>query len=91
MLPFDVALPGEYALRVDGFAGPDGGDYDLLLDGEPLPRWQGYAEEATRTRGDAALRTLASGRHVLDARCTGHDPASHGYDARLDALVGEVP
>jgi hypothetical protein len=28
-------------------------------------------------------------RHVLVALCTGRDPASSGYDARLDALVGE--
>ena len=91
VLPFDVALPAEYLLRVDGFGGPDQGDYDLLLDGEPLARWRGYAADVSTTRTDAARRTLASGRHVLEALCAGRDPASLGYDARLDALVGEVP
>jgi hypothetical protein len=91
VLPFDVAMSADYVLRVDGFGGPDGGDYDLLLDGEPLGRLQGYAADVTRARSDGARRVLASGRHVLEARCAGHDPESHGYDARLDALVGEVP
>jgi hypothetical protein len=90
VLPFDVALPADYVLRLDGFGGPEAGDYDLFLDGDPLGRWQGYAPDSTRVRSDAARRTLASGRHVLEVRCTGHDPASHGYDAKLDALVGEV-
>jgi hypothetical protein len=91
VLPFDVALPADYILVLDGFGGPEGGDWDLLLDGEPLGRWKGYAADATRVRSEAARRTLVSGRHVLEVRCAGHDPASHGYDARLDALVGELP
>jgi len=90
-LPFDVAVPADYVLRVDGFGGPDAGDYDLLLDGEPLGRWPGYAVDVAPVRSDPARRILTSGRHVLEARCAGHDPASSGYEARLDALVGEVP
>jgi hypothetical protein len=90
-LPFDVALPGDYALRVDGFGGPQGGDYDLWLDGEPLAGWRGYAPEVVRAHSDATRRTLGAGRHVLEARCAGRDLASASYDARLDALVGEVP
>lgn len=90
VLPFDAALPADYALHVDGFTGPEQGDYELTLDGEPFARWQGYAAEASALRTAVVRRTLTAGRHVLVARCTGHDPASLGYDARLDALVGEV-
>jgi hypothetical protein len=89
VMPFDVAVAGAYSLRVDGFAGPDSGDYELELDGEPLATWSGYAARVTAARTPPVARTLASGRHELAARCAGHDPASGGYDARLDAIVGE--
>jgi hypothetical protein len=89
VVPYDVGVAGDYAVRVDGFAGPESGDYDLELDGEPLATWRGYAPALTTARTPPAPRTLASGRHVLVARCTGRDPASSGHDARLDAVVGE--
>ena len=89
-IPFETAVAGTYALRVDGFRGPDGGDYALDLDGEPLPPWAGYAPAAEPSHGAKVTRDLTAGRHVLLARCTGRDAASTGYDARLDALVGEV-
>jgi hypothetical protein len=89
-VPFDVAVSGDYAVRVHGFAGPEGGDYDLVLDGEPLARWSGYAPAAAPSRTGGVRRALASGRHVLVARCAGRDPGSAGYDARLDAVVGEA-
>ena len=88
-IPFDVSVAGTYALRVDGTAGPEGGDYDLSLDGEPLAAWHGYAPQARPAHTDPSVRTIASGRHVLWARCAGRDPASHGYEARLDALIGQ--
>jgi hypothetical protein len=88
-VPFDVAVAGEYAVHVDGFASPDGGDYELVLDGEPLATWRGYASAVNPSRTADVRRAVSSGRHVLIARCTGHDVASTGYDARLDALVGE--
>jgi hypothetical protein len=87
-IPFDVALAGDYEVRVDAFRGPDQGNYALELDGRPLADWQGYAAESGLRRGDAQRRALSAGRHVLVARCTGRDAASTGWDARLDALVG---
>jgi len=88
-IPFDVAVAGSYALRVDGFAGPDQGDYELTLDGAPLASWRGYAPAPAPARSGTSRRELTSGRHVLTARCVGRDPASAGFDARLDALVGD--
>jgi hypothetical protein len=89
-IAFEVAVAGDYLVRVDGIRGPDDGDYALELDGDALPDWNGYAAEATSVRGQAAGRTLTSGRHVMVARCVGRHDASHGYGAQLDALVGEV-
>jgi hypothetical protein len=89
-IPFDVALTGAYALRVDGTGGPDEGDYDLLLDDAPLGSWHGYRPSPAAVRSDAASRDLPSRRHVLVARCVGRDAASAGFDARLDALVGDA-
>jgi hypothetical protein len=90
-VPFDVAVPASYVLHVEGFGGPESGDYELTLDDEPLATWHGYASAVGPVRTDSSSRTLSGGRHVLVARCTGHDAASVGYDARLDALVGEMP
>jgi hypothetical protein len=88
-LPFEVATPGEYSLRVDAVAGPDQGDYALELDAMPLAEWRGYALEPAPRPGQRSHRALQGGRHWLVARCVGKDPASAGYDMRLDALVGE--
>jgi hypothetical protein len=88
VVPFEVAVPGDYELHVDAYAGPEGGDYALELDGAPLPDLAGYAPVVTPLHGEPTHRTLDAGRHVLVARCTGRHPASQGYDARLDALVG---
>ena len=89
-IAFEVAVAGDYLVRVDGIRGPDDGDYALELDGDALPEWNGYAAEAASVRGQAAGRTLTSGRHVMVARCVGRHDASNGYGAQLDALVGEV-
>ena len=75
---------------MDGFTGPEQGTYALALDGEPFAPWQGFAPQEAHARTAVVERTLAVGRHVLVARCEGRDAASLGYDARLDALVGEV-
>ncbi|HEX8792630.1 MAG TPA: hypothetical protein VF765_16900, partial [Polyangiaceae bacterium] len=88
-IPFETAVAGTYALRVDGFRGPDEGDYALDLDGAPLPAWNGYAHDVEAATGAKVTRDLPAGRHVLVARCTGRDASSSGYDARLDAIVGE--
>jgi len=88
-VPFDVVADGAYALRLDGFAGPDGGDYAIDLDGEPLAVWRGYAPAPAPSKTEPARRSVARGRHALVARCTGHDAASAGFDARFDAFVGE--
>jgi hypothetical protein len=89
-IAFETALSGRYRLRVDAWAGPDEGDYTLELDGEPLGVIQGYSETRRGVRGAGTERNLAAGRHVLLARCLGHTEPSTGFDARLDALVGEL-
>jgi hypothetical protein len=86
---FETALAGDYKVRVDAFAGPSGGDYALELDGAPLAVLRGYASEDLAVRGEETSRPIPSGRHTLVARCLGRQSASTGYDARLDALVGE--
>jgi hypothetical protein len=88
-IPFETAIGGNYHLRVDAFSGPDEGDYALQLDGDPLADLHGFSEARGPLRGVPADRWLAAGRHVLVARCTGHDLASTDYDVRLDVLVGE--
>jgi len=88
-IPFETAVAGEYAVRVDAVTGPSQGDYALELDGAALPDWHGYAAEVGVVHGPAVRRSMDATRHVLVARCIGRDPASSGYDARLDALVGE--
>jgi hypothetical protein len=88
-VPFETAAAGRYALRVDALVGPTHGDYELTLDGEPLPPYRGYAAVKEPRRGEAVARALSEGRHVLVATCTGHDDKSTSYDADLDALVGE--
>jgi hypothetical protein len=88
-IAFETSTPGIYALRVDSWAGPDEGDYALELDGAPLLELHGYARGRRALRGAPTTRTLDAGLHVLVARCTGQSDASTGYDARLDALVGE--
>jgi hypothetical protein len=88
-LPFDVVDDGTYTLRLDARASPSGGDYDVTLDGSPLMPVHGYAEGTSVRRGDwLPARALTAGRHTLVATCTGHDDASRGYEAALDALVG---
>jgi hypothetical protein len=89
LIPFDVAVAGSYAVRVDGFGDAAAGDYELRLDDAPLAPWNGFRAEPGPVRTEPSRRDLARGRHVLLARCVGHDAASSGYDARLDALVGE--
>lgn len=88
-IPFETALTGDYALRVDALVGPSFGDYALTLDGEPLPPYHGYAPGREPRKGEAIERALAVGRHVLVATCTGKDDRSTAYDADLDALVGD--
>jgi hypothetical protein len=87
--PFETAVSGSYLVRVDGLRIPTGGNYALELDGEPLPDWHGYAEERTKARGESVQRAVSAGRHVLRATCIGRDEPSSGYEAELDALVGE--
>jgi hypothetical protein len=89
-IPFEVAIPGEYLVRVDGAVGPDHGDYKLSLDDTFLADWHGYAPEPEARRGDSNRRVLGPGRHTLTIRCVGRDPRSSGHDAFLDDLAGEA-
>jgi len=80
------------AVLVLAHAGPGASailPFDVALDGDPLPDWHGYAPKTEALQGPWMSRELGSGRHVLIARCTGHDAASQGYEAELDAFVGE--
>jgi hypothetical protein len=90
-IPFEVAISGDYLVRVDGMAGPAQGDYSLVLDGLLLADWHGYQPRSTAQRGSVSPRQLDAGRHTLVARCAGRDERSDGYDALLDTLIGEVP
>lgn len=90
-IPFDVAVTGTYALRLDGVSAPENGRYEVSLDGDPLLTWDGYAPERAPLRGTpAAPRTLSRGPHTFTARCVGKAPASRGHLAVFDALVGEL-
>jgi hypothetical protein len=84
-----LARAGRAGVRVAAFAGPGGGDWSLALDGARLPDLRGYAPQAELRRGEPVTMDLAAGPHTLVARCLGRDPASTGYDAELDALIGE--
>ena len=89
-VPFDVATTGTYTLRLDGVTSPDAGRYDVLIDGDRVFTWEGYAPDRRFARGVAsAPRTLSAGPHWFTARCVGRAPASTGYGAVLDALVAE--
>ncbi|MGH7269054.1 MAG: hypothetical protein ACREJ3_01375, partial [Polyangiaceae bacterium] len=88
-IAFGVPVAGDYIIRVDGLVGPDQGNYALTLDSEALPAWRGYAPQSESRQGASIARTLSAERHVLVARCIGRDIESSGFDARLDALVGE--
>ncbi|MGH7435429.1 MAG: hypothetical protein ACRENE_07125, partial [Polyangiaceae bacterium] len=90
VVPFEIASRGAYAVRVDGFTGPSGGDYALALDGEPLPPYRGFSPGREPRKGDSVERALTEGRHTLVATCTGHDARSTAFDAELDAIAGEV-
>jgi hypothetical protein len=88
-VPFEIGKPGTYRLHLDGIAGPDQGDYDVTLDGEPLAPWRGYApEHAKRSSAPSEPIALDLRRHVLTVRCAGRSEASTGYGALLDVLVG---
>ena len=90
VVPFEIASSGAYAVHVDAFTEPSGGDYALSLDGEPLPPYRGFSPEREPRKGDKVERALTEGRHTLVATCTGHDERSTGFDAELDAIAGEV-
>ncbi len=88
-MAFETSMGGRYALHVDAWSGPDGGNYALQLDGEPFADVLGYSETRQPLEGIRVVRELAAGRHDLVARCTGRAEASGGFNAELDALVGE--
>ena len=88
-MPFEVAVPGKYAFRVDGLSGPDHGDWDLAIDGVDLPTYHGYAPTpglVKGARGPAIFMDRA--RHVLVAKLAGKAAESTGIVAELDVLVG---
>jgi hypothetical protein len=89
-IPFDVIEGGKMVLRMDGIATPNSGDYELTIDGEPLPVWHGWAPRSELRRGaPSEPRVLAKGKHVFVARCLGKPAESRGMLAAFDALIGE--
>jgi hypothetical protein len=89
-IPFDLATAGVYTLRLDGVSAPENGRYEVLIDGEPVLLWDGYAPTHTLLRGTpSAPRALARGAHTLTFRCVGKAPESRGYLAVFDALIAE--
>jgi len=67
-VPFAVAAEGRYALRLTAGSGPDGGTYDLLLDGRRLQTARFRTAETAEV--DLALGThaLAAGEHRIGFR-----------------------
>ncbi len=93
-IPFTVAAPGRYTLRLEGITSPDHGTWAVTLDDTDLPPWDGYDVGKTLRRGTPSpARDLSGGHHVLVLRCTGKREASSGYGALFDALIGtpEMP
>lgn len=89
-IPFDVVTTGTYTLRLDGIVAPDAGRYDILIDGDHVMTWEGYAPARHFARGvPSAARALSAGPHTFTARCLGRAPASAGTGAIFDALVAE--
>ncbi|MBI2388687.1 MAG: hypothetical protein HYV09_03635 [Deltaproteobacteria bacterium] len=91
-IPFSAPRAGRFALRVDGMVAPDYGTWSIAIDEHALPPWDGWAKDIAHKPGaPSAPIDLAAGRHVLTFRCTGRNPASTGYRAAFDALVGVLP
>jgi hypothetical protein len=89
-IPFDVAVGGRYVLSLTGIATPNGGEWEITLDGSPMPAWHSFAGESELRRAEkTAPWELSAGRHELLARCTGKVPESRGYVAAFDSLEGE--
>jgi hypothetical protein len=88
-IPFALASPGTFALRLDVLVDAEYGDWSVEIDGAPLGTVSGYADERAARKGEVlGTRTLTIGRHMLVLRCAGKDAASKGYDGAFDALVG---
>jgi hypothetical protein len=90
-LAFDVIEPGAYRLSVQGIRGPVMGRYEILVDGQPLPAWEGYSPRYERaSSAKSAPVHLARGRHRMTLRCAGKAPESKGLLALFDTLQGEL-
>jgi hypothetical protein len=88
-VPFDAPDGGRYVFHLEGLVAPDYGDWEALLDGVALPRWEGYHPVVERRRGpDAEPRALLPGPHELVFRCVGRDPRSRGFVVAFDTLEG---
>ncbi len=89
-IPFDVITTGTFNLRLDGIVTPDSGRYDILIDGDRVTTWEGYAPARRFVRGvPSGPRTLSAGPHMLTARYLGRASESRGNGAIFDALVAE--
>jgi hypothetical protein len=88
---FEAGQPGTYAVRLDGIAGPEMGDYEAWVDESPLAPWTGYAPRLEKRSSEPRTLSVGPGRHVLRLRCSGKGPESSSFDAELDALVGAPP
>jgi hypothetical protein len=87
---FDTVESSRQRLRLDGIAGPLMGRYEVSVDGQTLPPWDGYAPRYERRTGELSEPIeLPSGRHRLRFRCVGRAPESKGALAIFDTLRGE--
>ncbi|MGH3488316.1 MAG: glycerophosphodiester phosphodiesterase [Actinopolymorphaceae bacterium] len=91
-LTFDSGGHGARNLALTVTASPEGGIYQLSVDGDPLgPPVDTYRPAVARQTLDFPDLRLADGTHVLHARVTGKNPQSTGHTLGLDVLELRTP
>lgn len=87
-LPFSVAEPGRYALRLTALQGPGTGRFDLLIDGERAGTFDLRAAEDGEADALIGTRELSQGRHEVAFRAL--DVAAPGAGATAAPLAVEM-
>lgn len=86
--------PGDGALWVVLSKGPDGGVYDLTLDGRlMLSSFDAYRPSVARETVSGQMFSAAQERHLLTFSCVGKHPDSAGYQLGCDVIIlkGHTP
>jgi hypothetical protein len=89
-VPFEVTQAGRYVAVLLATASYDYGIWDITLDGEKLVEARDMYDPGTRpTEIRLGGRELAAGKHVLEVRTVGKNPAAKagGVYMGLDAVV----